>query len=141
MKSASRWFYYTDILRFTVITTLRFSTQFKKKCSNLNIHVNKSSDSRVSCGQTHKQMEKQTNAKNLKVAFRNFLNAPKNVSTNNLKTRGRQNYLYIIMAIISLKDEKIRACGAQICDKVCKKLIITNPPDYVLFVYFTPQIS
>jgi len=51
--------------------TLIFSTFFFEKCSNIKFHENSSSGSRViPCGRT--DMTK------LKVAFRNFSNAPTN---------------------------------------------------------------
>jgi len=51
---------------------IEFSRQILEKYSNIKFHENPSS--RVPCG----QIDIQTDMKRLKVAFRNFANAPKN---------------------------------------------------------------
>jgi hypothetical protein len=78
--------YYCQILMKT-----EFSRQISEKFSNIKFHEDPSSGSRVvPCGRTdgHRDMTKLT------VAFRNFANASKNVSSrNSFWEETTQNYL------------------------------------------------
>jgi len=62
--------YYYQILR-----KLEFSQQILKKFSNIKLHEDPSSESRVV---PYRQMGGQTDMMKLTVAFHNFANAPKN---------------------------------------------------------------
>jgi len=61
-----------------------FSRHILEKCSNIKFHSNPSNGSRViPCGDTDEQTDGLTDRRSdktkLKVAFRNFANAPRNV--------------------------------------------------------------
>jgi len=64
-----------------ILMKLEFSRQIFKKYSNVKLHENASSGSRVvPCGRTDRQADTHTHTHmtKLKVAFRNYSNAPKN---------------------------------------------------------------
>jgi hypothetical protein len=62
-----------------ILMKLEFSRQISEKYSNIKFHENPSSGSRVvQCGRTDGRAE---NMMKLIVAFRNFVNAPKNLGT------------------------------------------------------------
>jgi hypothetical protein len=61
-----------------IVMKLEFSRQIFEKYSNINFHENSSSESQVfPCGRRDRQTDTRTDMTKLKVAFRNFANAPK----------------------------------------------------------------
>jgi hypothetical protein len=61
-----------------------------RKCSNVKLYGNKYSENRVACGQTHREVENQTNVKNLEILRKRSKMCPPPQKKKNLKTQGRR---------------------------------------------------